>query len=310
MSDIKKGRILAAVFAAFMAAVIVAFGVVIYNSPARISATTAGNYTANLMNGGYLLDDGNYIYYSIPGKAGAYTVRSDGSDNERFCDSNVGFLQTDSGSYFYTDGDKLMLASAFGQNKTTLLEYAKQPYVVGERVYYIDEDGYICKFLSWSGEKRRTDIKPRGQMAVYAGRIYYIADGGSVRRCALDGSEDKALEGVFAEKFSIDGKYLYTLYNGKVNSVGLSGDKVSVYTLCEADDFVINRGYIMYNKGGKCMLAEINRIIAEDGYKPAEVMPSPAKCLQIGDSCFYIYTETGITKLPFDTGKPEPFLTF
>lgn len=310
MSDAKKGGIIAAVFAVIMAAAVLSAGYLIYKSPARISATTAGNYTANLMNGGYLLDDGDYIYYSVPGKQGIWCVKSDGTENERISETGDGDLQTDSGSYFFSDENKLVCTSSFGQNPVTLLEYAENPYVVGERVYYTDEDGYICKYLSWSGEQRKTQIKPAGQMIVYAGRIYYAADDGLVHKCALDGSDDKALEGVKAEKFSIDGKYLYALSDGVINSVAIGDERISVYPLCKADDFVVNQGYVMYNHGGKCLLAEINRLLSEENYEPTEILSENAERLQIGSDSFYIFTSDKIIRLPFETGKAEDFLYF
>ena len=83
MSDLKKSRIIAVVFSLIMAVAILTSGYLIFHSPARLSATTGGNYTANLMNGGTLLDDGDYIYYSHPNVSGVWCVKSDGTENEQ-----------------------------------------------------------------------------------------------------------------------------------------------------------------------------------------------------------------------------------
>ena len=309
MSDLKKGRIVAVIFSAIMAVAVLASGYLIFHSPARLSATTGGNYTANLMNGGTLLDDGEYIYYSHPSVSGVWCVKSDGTENEQISKNGFGNLQTDSGSYFYNENGNLVCASPFGQNPRVLLEGAKNAYVVGDRVYYINNDGYVCKYMSWNGETRKTDIKPAGQMIVYSARIFYIADDGFIHRCALDGSDDKVIKDAKAQKFSIDGKLMYALVDGEVRIISIADESTDIVTLCKADEFIVNNGWIVYNANGKCLLGNLNKMLNDENYTPEVILETSAKSLQIGENGFFIFTEEKIMKLPFETGKVKDFLS-
>ena len=219
MNDSKKGGLFGIIFVLVLAIVLGGSGYMIFKSPARISATTGGNYTANLMNGGHLLDDGDYIYFSVPEKDGIWCVKADGSDLEQISKSGCGNLQTDSGNYYFTDQSKLIACSLFGQNASTVLENARNPYIVGDRIYYIDENGYVCKYLKWNGEKRELGIKTGGQMIVYSARIYYVGEDGYIHKCALDGTDDKAIFENKTDMFSIDGQLMYALSGGEIHMI-------------------------------------------------------------------------------------------
>lgn len=309
MNDIKKGSFFGVLFVLVLALILGVSGYMIFKSPARLSATTGGNYTANLMNGGYTLDDGDYIYYSVPEKDGIWCVKADGSENELISETGDGFLQTDSGYYYFTDGDKLVASASFGQNASTVLEYARNPYIVGDRIYYIDENGYICKYLKWNGEKRELGIKTGGQMIVYSARIYYIGEDGFIHKCALDGEDDKVVFRNKTDMFSIDGQLMYALSNGEIHMISMSGDNSDTEVLCKADMFTVNSGWVMYNAGGKCLLGELTKMVTDAEYTPEVILENEADALQIGDSSFYVYNGDKLQKLPFDTGKLEDFIT-
>ena len=309
MSDLKKSRIIAVVFSLIMAVAILTSGYLIFHSPARLSATTGGNYTANLMNGGTLLDDGDYIYYSHPSVSGVWCVKSDGTENEQISKNGFGNIQTDSGSYFYNENGNLVCTASFGQNPQVLVEGAKNAYVVGDRVYYINNEGYVCKYMSWNGETRQTNIKPAGQMIVYSAKIFYIADDGFIHRCSLDGSDDKVIKDAKAEKFAIDGKLMYVQVDNEVRIISIADENTDVVTLCKADMFTVNNGWIVYNADGKCMLGNLNKMLSDESYTPEVILETPAISLQIGDNGFFIFTEEKLMKLPFETGKVEEFLT-
>ena len=308
MNDSKKGGLFGIIFVLVLAIVLGGSGYMIFKSPARISATTGGNYTANLMNGGHLLDDGDYIYFSVPEKDGIWCVKADGSDLEQISKSGCGNLQTDSGNYYFTDESKLIACSLFGQNASTVLENARNPYIVGDRIYYIDENGYACKYLKWNGEKRELGIKTGGQMIVYSARIYYVGEDGYIHKCALDGTDDKVIFENKTDMFSIDGQLMYALSGGEIHMISMKGDNTDTEVLCKADAFTVNSGWVMYNADGKCLLGELTKMVTDEDYTPDCILENEADALQIGENSFYVYDGDKLQKLPFDTGKLEDFI--
>ncbi len=306
MNNNKKGFVIASIFVVVLAIIFGGIGYIIYNSPARTISTTGGNYTANLMNDGKLLKDNEYMYYS--NGDGVWCIKEDDTEKEQISKTGGSFLQTDAGGYFWTDNDKLIGSTIFGQNQKVILDYAKEPYIVGDRIYYLDRDGYLNKYMSWNGEIRKINIKPAGQFIVYAAQIYYVASDGYIHRCALDGSEDSQIKDLRAEKFSIDGQLIYALNDGKISIASISGENTDVKMLCKADMFAVNNGWVVYNANGKCWLGEINRLFTEEGYKPEQLLDHNADNIQIAPDNFYVFDGKAIHRLPFEVGKLQDFI--
>ena len=145
-------------------------------------------------------------------------------------------------------------------------------------------------------------------MIVYSARIYYVGEDGYIHKCALDGTDDKAIFENKTDMFSIDGQLMYALSGGEIHMISMKGDNTDTEVLCKADAFTVNSGWVMYNADGKCLLGELTKMVTDEDYTPDCILENEADALQIGENSFYVYNGDKLQKLPFDTGKLEDFI--
>ena len=310
----KNGKIIAAVFAVFVAVCIIFTSVVIYNTPVEITAVTAGNYSANLMNGGNVLGSGAYLFYTVPDEEGVYRiVGKDGTDKVKVADSGDGYLQVVGNTVYYCDDNKLMAMDWGGENKKTVLEYAVKPLVVGGSIYYQDQDGELCRYSFQKEQSTKLNVKPSGQFAFLSGRIYYIGEGGKVFSCDADGENQKIFVDMKAQKFALDGKFLFFINDGWLYCT-MGGTADNCLKITKATDFSIYGGNVMYNYNGKLyygILSALADVINDNGnedYKPDELEQYEAVTFGAAENIFYYFDAEGaLHRFDVETGEKLKF---
>ena len=125
MQEKTEGRIknlLAVGLVVCMAAVLCITSVAIFQSPPRVSTTTAGNYSANLMQGGRVLEQDDYLFYTPLQDGGVFRVNiGDFSNPVQIASTGGGNLQYEQGSYFFSEQDALILTDVDGDSRQTVL---------------------------------------------------------------------------------------------------------------------------------------------------------------------------------------------
>lgn len=308
MQEKTEGRIknlLAVGLVVCMAAVLCITSVAIFQSPPRVSTTTAGNYSANLMQGGRVLEQDDYLFYTPLQDGGVFRVNiGDFSNPVQIASTGGGNLQYEQGSYFFSEQDALILTDVDGDSRQTVLDYAKNPLVVGDRVYYINREGFLARYSKWDQNNKVFEIQPAGQVVVYASNIYYIAQDGYIHRAAFYGSEDRVFIQRKAESFLIDGSYIFFLSEGKAYSATMDAENMLVVELVAADRFLVNAGYIIFNNEQGCWWGYLNNLVNSEDHQLPQVSDQQAACFQMGEDCFYIFMQDGtILKLQLSTGQ-------
>ena len=76
----KRINLIVISFVSFIILVIIATSAAIYSTPTEVVSGTAGNYSANLCNGGYVIEDEGFLFFTYPDKSGIYRAETDKSE--------------------------------------------------------------------------------------------------------------------------------------------------------------------------------------------------------------------------------------
>ena len=163
-------------FLAFCLVVIIALSAVIYSTPTEVVSGTAGNFSANLCNGGYVVEDEGFLFFSYPNKKGIYRTETDDVTKvTKISEKGEGFLQVLGNTYYYIDENTIYQCDREGERVKELKSNVKNPLVVGSLLFYIDENENLIKYSLQNDTSvtvvREKDVK---EYAVYYKRIYYI----------------------------------------------------------------------------------------------------------------------------------------
>lgn len=263
----KNTNKIAIIFVAFLLIVAIGFSVAIYNTPSEVVGGTAGNFTINLTNGGNVLEDDGFLFYTLPGQKGLYRAEdTDIRNSKKLTENGDGFLQVIDNTYFFTDGDKIIGCDWDGNRQKVLVDYAKRPLVVGSLIFYLDKDGALQKYSMQNENSTVVIDKTKGvkEFLVYYKRIYYIDKSGNIRKTNFDNSDDKLFISAKAEKLSIDGQYIFYIENGYVYSAMLKDKELLKAKIVKADNYAVYGSLITYNSDNEVKYGNINNIIKDE----------------------------------------------
>lgn len=294
-----KTNLIAIVFIGFIILVIIAVSVVIYSTPTEVVSGTAGNYTANLANGGHILEDEGFLLYSYPDKKGIYRTETDNpKESVKISDKGDGNLQVLGSGYYFTEDNTLYRCDIDGEREQVVREYAEKPLIVGSLVFYIDENGNLMKH---SMQNKTESVVISGKevkdFVVYYKKIYFIDSKGDIRKISFNGENDEVFITANAQKLSIDGQYIFYIENGKLTSAMLKGNEILKAEITDVTEYAIFGSYTVFTDGKKTYYADVNKILSEDGYEPTVIAETPASGISIDENNFYFYTDEGLKRI-------------
>lgn len=302
----KKTNLIIISFVAFIALVIVASCVAIYSTPTEVVSGTAGNYSANLCNGGYVIEDEGFLFFTYPDKPGIYRTETDKVNKiEKISEKGNGFLQVLGRGYYFTDNNIFYRCDWAGEKVQKVKDYAKKPLVVGSLLFYIDEQGRLIKY---SMQNDTTAVVISGkkvkEYAVYYKKIYYIDETGNIRKVSFNGDNDEVFISANAEKISIDGQYIFYIENGKLTSAMLKDNQVLKATITNADEYAVFGSYAVFTDGKKTYYADVNNILSDKKYKPKVISNSSSSGISIDEDNFYFFSNGVLNRISHD-GKDK-----
>ncbi len=270
----------------------------ILTSKSEVVSGTAGNFPINLANGGYVVEDGGYVFYTKPGEKGLYRIeREKPQTAEKINKTADGFLQTVSGSYYYMCDDILYECDWGGQNEKKVITSVHKPLVVGSLIFYMDEQGNVCKY---STQNKTTSIvisKNMGvkEFVVYYKRLYYTDRLGNIRKISFTGKGDELFIKTNASNLSISGKYFYYIADGKVCLSISDGEKIRSNKIVSAKEYAILDSHILYTDGKNAYFSHINDLV--NGKKPKLIHEGVPQGISIDEECFYFFSDNSLYKL-------------
>lgn len=165
-----------------------------------------GNNQVNIMNDGILVEDNQYIYYSVKDYRDLYYIfkKSKADDSITELTSTKGrFLNLYNNQLYYINEDEhaIFKMNTDGSNRTRVLDRARAMYIVNDYLYYIEEDlaynNLLRLDLTTNKVKNITDEYVK-EFTIYNGYIYYVAKSNNqLYRVNLLGKEKQL---IFADK--------------------------------------------------------------------------------------------------------------
>jgi len=297
----KKINIVAIAFVCFLVAVIVATSVVIYNTPTEVVAGTAGNYSINLTNGGNVLEDDGFLFYTIPGQKGVYRVEKGKPETvKKISEIGDGNLQIVGSGYYFTDDDTLYRMDWDGNKRQIVRKNIKNPKVVGSLVFYqyTDRGSSIFKYSMKNDYEFEVAVdlsdfgKTYQEFMVYYKKVYTIEWEGIYKRSMTNPSDSELfVKSEDAEKMSIDGQYMFFIEDGTLKSVMMKDKQILKTDLMKAKTYAVYGNACVYSDGKKTYFADINKFLSEDGYTPKVLADKGTKSISIDDENFYFFID-------------------
>lgn len=231
-----------------------------------------GNTTGNLRNGGFIVQKGNYLYYTKNGN-GIYRAKTDGTDEKKLIDaSNCRSINVSENYIFYVSRPQDDVASIFrtnidGSNKTILnttiedTDGTAYPYmkVIGKWLYYSPDKKFLSKQNSnFYNELHKIDID-RGTSTKVSG--YYFA--------TLD----------------VEDNYLYFTKAGdkKIGKITTDGENEEYISGCEGDILYVLNSWIYYKD------VDGNTYkVKTDGTLKAKTADIPYNSIINGNTIYYV----------------------
>lgn len=290
----KRVMTLSLILIVFICIFVAVVSAVIYSTPAEIVSNTAGNYTVNLANGGYSVEDGGYLFFSKPGEKGIYRSETQNvGKTVKISDSGDGFLQNIKNSYYYVDDNRLCVCDWDGNRETVLIDYAKKPMVVGSLIFYLNENNELCKYSLQNEEvKIIVGDKPVEEFLIYSRKIYYIADNSDIRKIGFNGNDDELFVKTEnkVSKMSLDGKNIFYIDGEKLYSAMLLDNKIVKTEIINTEEYAIFGNYIIYKNKNKVYHCDINKLVSKDSKaSPKEIYTGEAKGFSIDENYFYYF---------------------
>lgn len=290
----KKAAVLASVLIAFILLSSVAVCLVIYQTPAEVVSNTAGNYTVNLANGGFTVEDSGYLFFTKPDEKGIYRSETGKiGETVKVSDSGDGFLQNIKNSYYYVNDDKLCVCDWNGEREIVLLEYAEKPMVVGSLIFYLNEEKQLCKY-SLQNETVKVVLKDKkiDEFLIYSRKIYYTDENSDIRKIGFNGNDDELFIKTEnkASRLSFDGQYIFYLDGERLYSAMLLDNKILKAEITNAEEYAIFGEYIIYKYNNNVFQSDINKLLNKDkNNKPKKIFDGEAKAFSIDENYFYFF---------------------
>lgn len=288
-----KRNVVVAAFLLFFIFTFIAMLTVIYNTPVEITNLTGGNYTGNLMNDGYILEDSGFLFFINKQDNSIIRTETDNFDKKvKISNNSEGFLQLVGSRYYFLDNGALISCDIDGNYKTTVIEFAKKPWVLGDMIYYLNKEGFLCRYSNVLKSEKVFEVKPNGEFMVYLNTIYYLDSKGNIRQMNSNGNNDRLLLESNVTKLLIEGKFFFYLSDGYVYSAEMTKQSLYSTKITKATDFSVQKQYILFCNNDKVYLADLNELIDQkDDYQPQEVLNEKAFNLSTDGKNFYFYND-------------------
>ncbi len=227
----------AVLFVALVAIVFTIMGSIPYDRP----STTASNSFGNLANGGYVSDAGSMLYY-VDGKG---VLRCQSDANNYYIDEGASYLSPyQNGIVYKSESGEIKYSGYNGEGKRIIAENARDMMVVGNWIFYSDNDGMMHKY--WLKTSKHYDINLKvNQFMVSGTAIVYTDDEGYMYTARTDGSEVEPFMAEKVDRFMRHDSYMFYLSGGKLYSV-TSNNTAQKHTYCEAEIFNLSSDGILY----------------------------------------------------------------
>ncbi|WP_180994062.1 DUF5050 domain-containing protein [Bacillus sp. Marseille-P3661] len=177
-----------------------------------------GNTTGNITNGGLLVEQGDWIYYSSALNHGKlYKINKNETEKYKLSDDKVSYLNIIGDRIYYrneSDGGRIYKIKTDGTERQKLNEDSSYYLnVVGDMIYYSnDSTGYAIYKMKTDGTgaiQLNNDFSH--DIVAYEGWIYYTnySDGGSLYKISSDGSTKVKLNDDESLHLVIDDGWIY-----------------------------------------------------------------------------------------------------
>lgn len=212
----------------------------------------------NTMQGGYIAKQGDWVFYSNPGRnfglgKGLYRIRNDGSGKKRIVSGDIKNIITKDGWIYFVRTSQnhcttirkydLYKVKPDGTSLSLVIENADSVNIIGDTIYYrfsldvwgylekgkihtlLDQSGYLYKSKIDGSESQQLSTTDEGYVTHYLIKdewIYYslITEGeDAIYQISTDGSVKKNIyTGDILPFFALDDKYVYLLERDWINS--------------------------------------------------------------------------------------------
>ncbi|MGI6449986.1 MAG: DUF5050 domain-containing protein [Desulfitobacteriia bacterium] len=120
------------------------------------SKNDRGNTNGNIINGGYVAQQGDWIFYrNTSDKNKLYKVKTDGSEKTKICDDNIKYINVIGEWIYYcneTNGMNIYKIKLNGKDRTRLNSAPSETvHVLGDTIYYFDIDEKKIYSMDTSG---------------------------------------------------------------------------------------------------------------------------------------------------------------
>lgn len=230
-----------------------------------IDETASSN--ANLVNGGEIASEREWLYYSS--NDGIYKIKNDGTGNFKLSKSTGTYINVSDGwVYFINNSDRKIYkvnSDGTGPYKVSDVE-VKEIYVQGDSIYYHNYNG----------------------------------PGEYVSKMNIDGTGAKEIgnSDIFQGEFALDGSYIYCNNGGTVNKVNtnpISGYASTTIINKARGPMYIYDGMIYYGTNSSDYLSKFNLSrVNEDGTGELSLNVKNLNCINFsGDNMYYSADENG-----------------
>lgn len=289
----EKKNLIACLFVAFLALVVILTSVVIFTAPVEGITGTAGNNNANLANGGYVLEDEGFLFYSFPDSPGIYRTKTNNSSKSvKISDIGEGFLQMVNNTYYFSHENKLYSCDVDGKNQKVIIEYANKPQVLGSLIFYVDENGSVNKYTVQNKKASVViDSKKSGAVKEYIvlyKRIYYISENGDIRRINFYGKDDEKFLSADASHLTYYDQYFFYLEDGYLYSKNKEAENPPE-RIVKATEYAVCGAAILYTDGEKAYAAEVGELVKQEKPKIYTVCNSAVSGISMDKEYFYFF---------------------
>ena len=293
--------VLAISFVLFIAVISAYTCGIILNSPVEITSATAGNFVCNIMNGGNVLEDEGYLFFANPTDRTLFRAESDHTEVApvKIADNCDGYLQVVGNTYYYLSGKSFVSCDYNGKNQKTVLENVNQPQICGNTIFYINNEGSLCKYSSKYNKSTDLKVKPEGKYIIYYNKLYFPYKNG-IYTVLTDGSEFTQFFDKPASMFTIDDKHLFylsdkTVYSAKLTDSGMKSTSFTDNT--EGYAVIIGSGTMITSSNGEIYFTDLNKSSESENYKPKQF----GKCDYNGVFCdenyFYWFSDNKLIRI-------------
>ncbi|NFB58150.1 DUF5050 domain-containing protein [Clostridium botulinum] len=197
-----------------------------------------GNSSSNILNGGFIIKDSEYIYYinKESGNGRIYRNKINGAEDKLLSSNAAEFLNI-YGEYIYyvSNGNIYRIRKDGSEEKLIKEASASYMTVCNDFIYYFDKSKtgiYKVKIDSTSyssvvsGGKWRLD----SQFVISGEWIYYTnyEDKSSIYKIKIDGTGKEKLNNIPCSQMSVIGSSIYYVSNGNLYKISIDGSNNSL----------------------------------------------------------------------------------